>query len=246
MTQGAGGANQDLLLKEYDLCRGDDRQGLTVTVTLLSLDVAVAAGMIALVNYSNSCRVANKVCAPVRNMVWASLPLAPLAIGALIIQIGFSTLLRRYYMKAIERTLMVGGATFISLGGIVRQGQIMELIPEAGKSSTDPSPHEIPIPSWIHLLQLITSPVRAEWLLRVLNYTLYIAVLLATGLLSYLSLRQITTSTFRWGASLFYLAAGLIIVTALYGATAGRRTLWNNSRKQLGERLRSPLYGESQ
>lgn len=111
-----------VLLLDYEMAREDERVNFNTQATMLSVAVALLAGIAALV--SSTCQfqgidphlARTEDCTPVPPFVLAATPLVPLALFAFITMAGATATIRSYYTRALERELQANAPTFPEYG----------------------------------------------------------------------------------------------------------------------------------
>lgn len=102
-AQSAADARLRVLLYDYQEARSDERSLLAAQSTTLGIAVTLVAALVAVV--TRTCRFQDAPCTQVPDLVLAFVPLAPLAILAFLLLQGTVSVVRSYYLRAIEDEL---------------------------------------------------------------------------------------------------------------------------------------------
>jgi hypothetical protein len=125
----------EVVLLDYEMARDDERSSYTIQATILSVAVALLAGLAAIVSQACAYDIASDDdCARVPDALLAAIPLAPLAMVAFLQMVGTAGTIRNYYLRALEHELREHvPAEFSRLGGL-RPSTYVELL--TGQVST--------------------------------------------------------------------------------------------------------------
>ncbi len=195
-----------VLLLDYEMAREDERVLANIQGTLLSVAVALLAGLAALI--TTSCQFQSSVqppdCTQIPNLLLAATPLAPLSIFSYLVLLGAVATVRSYYLRGLEEEIQ--GAAPTSLTAI---------------------DDALPAASLVDLTTDMVSLRRGRRGYRTLAAVVLVSnVILFGGFSIYIVLQL--PATFGVPAGVLYGASVLIMAREALAATIGGRSLFQS------------------